>query len=119
MKTAIHDTYPASIYSRSSSSHIMVLTSEATQLLGADILEIVTPAHAPPKIQSVGNVLPGQPRVSLDSRDDLLEYLRRAFLTPALDRLAPRLWLVSIALINKLPFPTHTTNLAIDRNACS
>jgi hypothetical protein len=85
----------------------MALTSEATQLLKAGILEIATPVQTPPKLQSVGNVLPGQPRVSLEGRDDLLEYLREAFLTLALDRLAPRLWLVSIALLNKLAFLIH------------
>ena len=38
--------------------------------------------------------LPGQARVELRS-SDLDEYLRREFLVPQLDQLAPKLWLVS------------------------
>ena len=37
--------------------------------------------------------LPGQPRVQLDPRE-LESYLREELLTPQLDQLAPKLWLV-------------------------
>jgi hypothetical protein len=39
--------------------------------------------------------LPGQARTSLDNAS-LKEYLRKAFLTPNLDKIAPYLWLVRI-----------------------
>ena len=39
------------------------------------------------------NTLPGQPRVQLET-DALREYLKAELLTPELDRLAPKLWLV-------------------------
>lgn len=39
--------------------------------------------------------LPGQPRVRLET-EDVLRYLESEFLVPDLDRLTPRLWLVSV-----------------------
>ncbi len=45
------------------------------------------------------STLPGQPWVKIGS-GKLLDYLRRAFLTPDIDKVVPHLWLVSCFCAN-------------------
>jgi hypothetical protein len=47
-------------------------------------------------INNHGNFLPGQPRISLSDTTRLEEYVKKAFVVPDLDQLAPKLWLVSL-----------------------
>ncbi|KAL4885235.1 hypothetical protein BJY04DRAFT_145003 [Aspergillus karnatakaensis] len=60
---------------------------KATQAATFKRLEAAVPADPA--------ILPGQPRVSLANDQQVISYLRKEHLVLVLDRLAPRLWLLS------------------------
>jgi hypothetical protein len=69
-------------------------TSDITNLHG-DVLEATRIGSQDGLRRRDGkSTLPGQPRIKLQ-HPDLIIYLRKAHLTPGLDKLTPHLWLVS------------------------
>jgi hypothetical protein len=71
----------------------MGLTTNETQLNKA--LSLVSAANGSYTLQSaITDHLPGQPRILLNDRNELISYVRQAIVPRSLEKVAPHLWLV-------------------------